>query len=53
MQKKTLILNNKNKYKYIYKHIAIEKNIYFFISQQIVFLKKFKKNVINNLEFIN
>lgn len=51
--KKVLVLNDKNNHKHIYNQAAIRGYIYIFISPKITFLKKFKKNVFDNLEFIN
>lgn len=50
---KTLVLNDKNNYKYIYKQAVIRGYTYIFTSSKIALSKKFKKNVLNNPEFTN
>lgn len=51
LNKKTLVLNGKNKYKHIYKQAITGVYTYIFISLEIAFSKKFKKNVLDNPKF--
>lgn len=49
--KKTLILNSKNNHKHIHKQAIMEGYTYIFTSLEIVFFKKFKKNIFNKPKF--
>lgn len=45
------MLNKKNNYKHINKQVAKNSYIYIFTSPKIAFLKKFKKNILDNSAF--
>lgn len=51
--KKVFVLNGKNNYKYIYRQVVKKDYIYIFTSFKIAFLKKFKKNILDNSKFMD
>lgn len=48
---KVLVLNSKNNHKYVHKLAAKRSYTYIFISSEIDFFKKLKKNIFNDPEF--
>ena len=49
--RKGLVLNGENNHKHIHKQVALRVYTYIFTSPEIVFSKKFKKNVLDISEF--
>lgn len=47
------MVNEKNNHKHIYKQVSKRGLIYIFTSSEIIFLKKFKKNILDHFEFID
>lgn len=50
---KALILDDKNNHKYIHQQVAKGGGIHIFTSLEIALSKKFKKNILDDLDFTN